>query len=325
MLVSPEAAPAVDEELLVHGGAAGHADQGDIAANPEAFAADHPTCVNLTVPDRTIDEVTYQAVVRTTQPSLKAATPQEQPVIPRSIIDRIADLAQTRPHVNGVPTHRSGDRTGAGADPGLVDGYARPGSGSPLRDQPGTLPAPSDDDVLPAALGVARRLVPGIGLDGRWNPSTPAVRARRVLAERARAGNPLQLEAGVLAEIARRPETLTPLRLIKAEQTSVVRRFRDRVGLIARSLSGRFALDTDKQIDWDELPDAYQATTIARGHLLTIKQAGAPPGSRRGTCSYSLPLAPGQQKLAVSVLDWNRTEVASRGPSGASPRNWSPT
>ena len=51
-------------------------DPTDLAANPEAFTADPGHCIDFTVPDRTVNEVMYQAVVRTTQPQLKAATPQ---------------------------------------------------------------------------------------------------------------------------------------------------------------------------------------------------------------------------------------------------------
>lgn len=311
VLVSPDEPPAADDDCACADAPPAAPAEGDLAANPEAFAADPGHCVNLTLPDRTIDEVAFQAVVRTTQPALKAATPQEQPVIPGSIIDRIVDLAQTRPVIDGRPTHDPEIEPGGGQFPGT---FELPG-GEPdvsFEPSPGSLPVPFDDDaVLPAALGIARRLVPGIDLNGGWASTAPAERARRVLAERARVGDPLQLEASVLAEVARRPEELTPLRLIKAEQTSVVRRFRDRVGLIARSLSGRFTLDPDRQIDWDELPDAYQATTIAHGHLLTLKQAWGAAGFSQGDLLYSLPMAPGQQKL-VSILDWNRTEVASR-------------
>ncbi len=132
-----------------------------------------------------------------------------------------------------------------------------------------------------------------------------------MLAERARVAEPLHLEPSVLADLARTPGDLTPLRLIKAEQTSAVRRFRKTVGLMARSMPGRYTLDADHQIDWDELPDAYQATTCAHGHLITLKQVFRAAGFSQGDLLYSLPLAPGQQKV-VSVLDWNRTDVASR-------------
>jgi hypothetical protein len=286
-------------------------DPADLATNPEAYTADAGHCADFTVPDRTVDEVMYQAVVRTTQPQLKAATPQEQPVIPRALIDRITELAHARPVVDGVssPSPEAGH---AGQVPSVPFELPRPDADPPLGTGPTTTPTPvSDDAVLPAAVGVAARFLPGVDLGGRWSSTPASATARRVLRERARRGEPLHLEPSVLAEIARSPAELTPLRLIKGEQTSAVRRFRDSVGILARSLPGRFTLDPDHQIDWDELPDAYQATTIAHGHLLTLKQVFRAAGFSQGDVIYSLPLAPGQQKL-VSMLDWNRTDVASR-------------
>ncbi len=286
-------------------------DPADLAANPEAYAADAGHCTDFTVPDRTVDEVMYQAVVRTTQPQLKAATPQEQPLIPSVLIDRITELARIRPIVDGVVAHAP--ETGQGGHPSSVPfELPRPDADPPFGTGPAATPEPvSDDAVLPAAVGVARRFLPGIDLSGRWSSTPVGTIAQRVLAERARVGEPLHLEPSVLAEIARAPADLTPLRLIKAEQTSAVRRFRSSVELLARSLPGRFTLDPDHQVDWDEVPDAYQATTIAHGHLLTLKQVFRAAGFSQGDVLYSLPLAPGQQKL-VSVLDWNRNDVASR-------------
>jgi hypothetical protein len=285
----------------------------DLASNPQAYAADSGHCVDFTIPDRTVDEVTYQAVVRTTQPQLKAAVPLEQPAIPQALLERLAELALRRPRrpvrdAPSNPTPQDGPILGGGSPFEQLP----PGRNDLVVDlDPATPTTLGDDAVLPAALAAARRFLPGIDLDGGWASETGASTAERVLAERARAGTPLELQASVLTEIAREPAALTPSSLVKAEQRSVVRRFRTAVGLLARSLSGRFTLDQERQIDWDELPDAYQATTIAHGHLLTLKQVWRADGFSLGEPLYSLPLAPGQQKL-VSVLDWNRTEVASR-------------
>ena len=287
-------------------------DPTDLAANPEAFAADPGHCIDFTVPDRTVNEVMYQAVVRTTQPQLKAATPQEQPVIPTALIDRIVELVRIKPVVDGVgaPSPEVGTSQQPADGPFALPAPAAdpPFSGA----TPTTVPADvSDDAVLPAAIGIARRFLPGIDLDGRWSSTPAAATATRVLAERARLAEPLQLEPSVLADLARTPGDLTALRLIKAEQTSAVRRFRETVGLMARSMTGRYTLDADRQIDWDELPDAYQATTCSHGHLITLKQVFRAAGFSQGDLLYSLPLAPGQQKV-VSVLDWSRTDEASR-------------
>lgn len=74
---------------------------------------------------------------------------------------------------------------------------------------------------------------------------------------------------------------------------------------------GRFTLDANNVIDWDEDPTIYQATTIAFGHLLQYKQEWVNDGYSLGEPIYSLPLAPGQKKQIV-VFDWERRESASR-------------
>ena len=162
------------------------------------------TASNLTVPDRTIDEVTYQAVVRTTQPALKAATPPGAARDPG-----LAHRPDRRPRPD-PSGHRRTPRTTPSSSRAVGTSLGRSSSLAVLitPSRPTRARCPCRSTTTPCCrprLRVARRLVPGIDLDGRWAPSTPAVKARRVLAERARAGEPLHLEAGVLAEIARAP------------------------------------------------------------------------------------------------------------------------
>jgi hypothetical protein len=167
--------------------------------------------------------------------------------------------------------------------------------------------------MMRTAFDRARVFAPGIDLEGLWvsSPAQPNLVAEQILATRAAHDQPLRLEASVLAELARDPDELTPVKLIEAEQTSVVRNFSTVVDLLAGGSPGRFQLSNSQQIDWEQPPDAYQATTIAHGHLLTIKQVWRADGYSMGDLLYSLPLAPGQQKL-ISLLDWNRDEVATR-------------
>lgn len=290
----------------------------DLAQNPETFAADVSRCVDFTVPNRTVEELSYYAVVRTTQPELKATKPPRPPQIPSTLIRRLAELARLRPtdirvSSKQLPATREpiGDQQGQAAlEPSWL-AAAIP----PQRDLPSiAADALARDDVLVAAVQRASRFAPGIALDGNWLSQPPVLDnqlARQVLDARAQAGTALEFETSVLAELAREPGDLTPRRLIEAEQTSVVRRFRGAVNLLASPTSGRFLLDEKHQIDWDEIPDGFQATTIAHGHLLQMKQVWRADGYSLGDLLYSLPLAPGQQKL-ISVLDWNREEVAVR-------------
>ncbi|MGR6318216.1 papain-like cysteine protease family protein [Micromonospora soli] len=303
-------------------------DQVDLTGNAQAYASDAARCVDFTLPNRALDEVTYQAVVRTTQPQIKGTTPTTPPVIPGVLVDRLVELARVRPVVVNPVAELppAGQSPAAGlpqTGPFTLGATATSSTAGHLASIPGTsgrdagsAPVAASGqgrqvDVVPGALAAARAFVPGIDLDGRWASVNADLLAARVLEQRALAGEPLRLETSVLADLAREQQDITPLRLVMAEQTSVVRRFRAAVGLLASPEPARFTLDADRQVDWDGLPYAYQATTVAHGHLLTIKQVWRADGYSLGDLLYSLPLAPGQQKL-VSVLDWNRSEVASR-------------
>lgn len=75
--------------------------------------------------------------------------------------------------------------------------------------------------------------------------------------------------------------------------------------------AGRNHVSVENPIDWDDEPTVYQNTTVAHGHLLTIKQQWKAAGYSMGDLLYSLPLAPGQKKQ-IAVFDWDRGESASR-------------
>lgn len=278
---------------------------GELGENPQAFAADAGRCVDFTVPNRTVEEVVYQAVVRTTQPALNPPQSPKPLPLPPGLVGQLATLAQARP-----------EALKASAEPG--------GSDFPGRQPVGLAPTAARVPVtavlqatrsspLARAFERAAALTPGIDLaalfQGGEAPARDAI--ADVLEARAQNRQPVEIEPSVLMELARDSRDLTPLRLLEAEQASIVRRFRTAVGRLAETGAGRFTLSDSRQVDWDAIPDRYQATTIAHGHLLSIKQVWRADGYSFGDLLYSLPLAPGQQKL-VSVLDWDREEVATR-------------
>lgn len=135
--------------------------------------------------------------------------------------------------------------------------------------------------------------------------------AERILARRDLQKAPLRFESSVLAEMAQDAGPITPRKLLQAEQASTVRHARGLIGCFVTPLADRFHPGPDRQINWEAAPVRSQATTIAHGHLLTIKQVWRSDGYSLGDLLYSLPLAPGQQKL-VSILDWERREIAMR-------------
>jgi hypothetical protein len=278
-------------------------DQIDLASNPQSFSTDIQRCVNLTVPNRTVEEVSYQAVVRTTQPELKGTMPPRETSVPESFITRLVQLAQQRPTELGV-----------GAPSGAIVQVLPPAT------TPAALPGPiaGEEDkqkqkFSSAVMASVRTFTPGISLEnGTATTAYPSNElAEKILEARVQTNQPLKLETSVLTELAREPGGITSRRLLEAEHTSIVRNFRNTVALMDAPGTARFDLDDQRQLDWDANPDAYQATTIAHGHLLTLKQVWRADGYSLGDLLYSLPLAPGQQKL-ISTLDWSRTEISTR-------------
>lgn len=77
---------------------------------------------------------------------------------------------------------------------------------------------------------------------------------------------------------------------------------------------GRVELSLSNQIDWDETPTQYLATSLAYGHILHYKQEWTADGFSLGDLLYSLPLAPGQKKQ-IAVIDFDRRERASNTQS----------
>ena len=224
----------------------------DLAADPDTFAADKGGCVDMTVPNRALEEVEFHAVVRTTQPEIKGVTLPGANPVPPPIIRRLAELALLGDDLAGVP-------------------------------------------------GQVFKPVEVVETTGR-------------LRSRLAAGREISLHPTALAEITRDTETLSSAKLLAAEQVSLVRDVRDAVTVLTAPSPGRVTLDADHAVDWDDTPTTYQATTIAHGHLLTLKQVWAAAGFSLGDPLYSLPLAPGQQKL-VAVVDWDRQEDAIREAS----------
>ncbi|MCC7154661.1 MAG: hypothetical protein IT161_08805 [Bryobacterales bacterium] len=284
-------------------------DQVDLSEDPEAFAADPKPCVDFTVPNRTVEEVTYFALVRTTQPDVQSPFRPPRPLpLPPTLVNHIVDLASraaefeiTIPPAKPTPTvvAASGLSSASTATRGIV-----------AIDQPAlSRAAASDSDPVTSSLNAAASLFTASAATAA--PASADEVALRLLQRRDLQKNPLQFESSVLAEVARQPGPITPRRILQAEQASTVRKVRSAIHCVAAPLADRFHPSVDRQVDWEMIPALYQASTIAHGHLLTIKQVWRSDGYSLGDLLYSLPLAPGQQKL-ISILDWQRREIAMR-------------
>ncbi len=247
----------------------------DLAAQPDAFADDAGECVSFTIPNRTVEEVMFEAVVRTTQPEIRGSRLRQRPPVPPKLIDRLHSLVAAAPEAVAIREMRADDEVAARED------------------------AP----VTVRANRIARMT---------RETFTEAVTADdRALALMNARGRSVELEGSVLAELAREPGAITPTRLLTAQKSSLVRTFRNQISTLMFNRVARFDLDADHQADWDAVPYGDQATTVAHGHILTMKQVWRADGYSLGDLLYSMALAPGQQKL-VSLLDWERREAATR-------------
>ena len=88
-------APAAEEDDCECDAPPRGADATTLAENSEAFAADPVRCVDFTLPNRTVEEVTYQAVVRTTQPELRGTPPPRPLPLPGKLITKLVELAKS--------------------------------------------------------------------------------------------------------------------------------------------------------------------------------------------------------------------------------------
>lgn len=228
-------------------------EQADLVADPEAFSTDlgGGQCVNLTMPNRTLEEVVFHAVVRTTQPEIKGMTLTDAASLPASLAMRLVALSQAA----GATEQRAAD--GRASD--------------------GNLPI---------------------------NPQSVVTRSAT-----------LKLDAGLAADMLHdgQPGSVPHAAALSlALQDSAVAKVRRIVELARPFLkAGRVTLDRNHLVDWDEDPTIYQASTIAIGHLLTLKQVWRADGYSLGDLLYSLPLAPGQKKQ-IAIVDWERHDESVR-------------
>ena len=105
----------------------------------------------------------------------------------------------------------------------------------------------------------------------------------------------LNLRADVVGELVRNGAHLRVDDLLHAERVSTIRTVRDIVHAVGGAPAGRVELGGETQVDWDDTPTLYQATTIAHGHLFTFKQVWRADGYSLGDLLYSLPLAPARR------------------------------
>jgi hypothetical protein len=80
---------------------------------------------------------------------------------------------------------------------------------------------------------------------------------------------------------------------------------------LRRSNRGRTELDATHPIQWEGDISRYQATTVARGHILEFRMRWRSNGYSLGTVAKTLTLAPRQTKR-IQKIEWRRSELARR-------------
>lgn len=207
----------------------------DLVRNPAAFSQDLGTgCVDLTTPNRAIEEYTYRFVVRTSEPSVKALTLGGRPTVPPELLKDLLGASMVA------------------------------------------------DALAPRPAPVGRAAVAPLSIDARS--------AKYLI----RADRPPSMKA-----------------VGRAAWLSEVTNLKTVIDAGLREQIGRSELDAVHAIDWDCTPTVYQSIELAHGHVLQMREVWRADGYSLGDLLYSLPLAPGQQKL-ISVLDWERRKTARR-------------
>ena len=77
---------------------------------------------------------------------------------------------------------------------------------------------------------------------------------------------------------------------------------------------GRTEMDAAHPVQWESDTSRYQATTVARGHIIEIRMRWRSNGYSLGTVAKSLTLAP-RQARRIEKIEWRRSELSRRQES----------
>ncbi len=263
-------------------------DQVDLTTSPGTFTEDlgGGHCVDMTKPNRVLEEFSYHRVVRTTEPTIRGMqlggrgriAVKDVLKVTASAMYRTSAASADLPDVAGAVTTRSDVRT-------------RSSQSSPLRKimaaDAGNLSALSD------------RM---LSVDVSDLADDPDLDAALEAAE---------IDVDIARTLAEDPDGFTLTKLAHAEVLTKVKDLGTLLAVLAKRWPGRGVLTCANEVDWDHTPTIYQACTIAHGHILELKQEWIADGYSLGDLLYSLPLAPCQKKQ-IAVLDWDRSEAAAR-------------
>jgi len=294
-------------------------DDEDLVNSPGTFAADkgEGRCVDLTKPNRVLQEFDYHTIVRSTEPQIRGLTVTEPPKVGLRDIIRIIDPKLTNFAVQALPQTTVNV---AGASAGVAE------TRSTLAAARVAVPSERAKDVRVKARGFGSVDPDGVATVALEESRTElnhlgeAISLAALRAARSSTPNdpsPLdavRLDAEIVKTLTQDPDGFSLTRLATAELLTRKNDLLRVIELIKRGVPARGNLSCANAVDWDDEPTFYQACTIAHGHILHFKQQWVADGYSLGDLLYSLPLAPCQKKQ-IAVIDWDRRETAARQES----------
>jgi hypothetical protein len=283
-------------------------DEEELLNAPELFSNDLGvgSCVDFTVPNRTLEEVPFYKIVRTTDPDIKG-TNLEAPIKLQPDFGRlIKQLAFGENTLDSKLKVRSAPEVDLGlnvADPLInTDVIAAP--------RVETRFEASRDATTAAAISKKPPLdalaTNGIFATAEWRDAIAPPSIDVALKEALPT-----LSAESLLSVLVDPDDFTPVSLMTAERLSTHQLLTELTRVSRKPAAGRAPLDETNPVDWDDTPTFYQATNIAHGHILQFRQVWKADGYSLGDLLHSIPLAPCQKKQIVTI-DWDRREDAVR-------------
>ena len=303
-------------------------DEEELLSAPELFSNDLGvgSCIDFTVPNRTLEEIPFYKIVRTTDPEIKG-TNIEPPIKVLPDFDRlIKQLAFGHGTVDSKLKVRAGPEITFGISPtsntllsnreviatreseianARVDEVAiRAARINDARsDADRTRASTLDRSAKPPLVAIETN---GVAAVGEWREAVETASIDVALKEALPT-----LSAESLRSVLVDPDEFTPVSLMTAERLSAHQLLSELVRVSRKPVAGRGPLDEQNFVDWDDTPTFYQATTIAHGHILQFRQVWKADGYSLGDLLHSIPLAPCQKKQIVTI-DWDRREDAVR-------------
>jgi hypothetical protein len=280
----------------------------DLLNSPESFSNDLGVgrCIDFTVPNRTLEEVPFYKIVRTTDPEIKGTNLEPPLELPPGFNDWIKQVGFGLNTIDSKLKVRPAPETAIG----LTTVGEQP---LPASDQPRLSTSASSAAARERAAFSSATTPPLISLEtagvravAQWRTALDPASVDTALTQ---AVPTLSVES--LRSVLVDPDEFTPLSLMTAERLSAHQLMKDVLRAQRGQAPGRAPLDELNAVDWDETPTFYQATTIAHGHLLQFRQVWKADGYSLGDLLHSIPLAPCQKKQIVTV-DWDRREDATR-------------